>query len=129
MEALTGDLDYLRPAVIVSVGTGLRKSELLRLKVDHVNFSNASKFYAVNGRDVEIPPNWLLVVKSKNKKPRIIPMNSMVRGALSDVIQDGSGSELVFSIARSGVDSEKIRSGFANACKKAEITCGQTKTG
>src|SRR5215208_3697993 len=96
MEALTGDLDYLRPA-IVSVGTGLRKSELLRLKVDHVNFSNASKFYAVNGRDVEIPPNWLLVVKSKNKKPRIIPMNSMVRGALSDVIQDASGSELVFS--------------------------------
>ena len=48
-------------------GTGLRKSELLRLEVGHVNFGNASKFCAVNGRDVEIPPNWLLVVKSKNR--------------------------------------------------------------
>src|SRR6266496_845272 len=129
MEALTGDLDYLRPAVIVSVGTGLRKSELLRIEVDHVNFGNASKFHAVNGRDVEIHPNWLLVVKSKNRKPRIIPMNSMVRGALSGAIQDSSGSELVFSQARGGIDSETIRSGFASACKKAEITCGQTKAG
>lgn len=129
MKSLTGDLDYLRPAVIVSVGTGLRKSELLRLQVDHINLGNASKFYAVNGRDVEIPPNWLLVVKSKNKKPRTIPMNSMVRGALSGLIQDASGKEFVFSSARSGVDSETIRSGFANACKKAEITCGQTKSG
>lgn len=129
MQALTADLDYLRPAVIVSVGTGLRKSELLRLEVNHVNFGKASKFCAVNGRDVEIPPNWLLVVKSKNRKPRIIPMNSMVRGALSGAIQDASGSELVFSQARCGVDSETIRSGFASACKKAEITCGQTKAG
>jgi integrase len=29
----------------------------------------------------------------------------------------------------SGVDAETIRSGFASACKKAEITCGQTKAG
>jgi integrase len=87
MEALTEDLDYLRSAVMVSVGTGLRKSELLRLEVKHVNFGKASTFCAVNGRDVEIPPNWLLVVKSKNRKPRIIPMNSMVRGALSGAIQ------------------------------------------
>ena len=97
--------------------------------MDHINLGKASKFYAVNGRDVEIPSNWLLVVKSKNKKPRTIPMNSMVRGALSGLIQDASGKDFVFSSARSGVDSETIRSGFANACKKAEITCGQTKSG
>jgi len=82
-----------------------------------------------NHRDVEIPSNWLLVVRSKNRKPRIIPMNSMVRGALSGAIQDASGSELVFSQARCGVDYETIRRGFASACKKAEITCGQTKAG
>lgn len=33
------------------------------------------------------------------------------------------------SPARSGVDAEAIRSGFAIACKKAEITRGQTKAG
>jgi integrase len=46
MKVLKGKLDYLGPAVIVSIGTGLRKSELLRLAVDHVNFSNVPKFYA-----------------------------------------------------------------------------------
>lgn len=56
-------------------------------------------------------------------------MNSMVRGALSGAIQDASGSELGFSQARCGVDSETIRSGFASAYKKAEITFGQTKAG
>jgi hypothetical protein len=31
--------------------------------------------------------------------------------------------------AEAVVDSETVRSGFASACKKAEITCGQTKAG
>jgi integrase len=44
MKVLNGELDYLRPAVMVSIGTGMRKSELLRLAVDHVNFSNLPKF-------------------------------------------------------------------------------------
>jgi len=52
MEALTGDLDYLRPAVIVSVGTGLRTSELLRLKVDHVNFSEARSHNTLVSEDM-----------------------------------------------------------------------------
>jgi integrase len=129
MEALTGELRYLRPAVVVSIGTGLRKSELLRLQADQINFSDAPKFHRVNGRDVEIPSNWLLVEKSKNRKPRIIPMNATVRNALLNAIKDASGSEHVFSLDRNGVDSETIRSGFATACEKAEITFGQTKAG
>ena len=60
MEVLEDDLNYLRPAVIVSVGTGLRKSELLRLEVEHINFSDVPRFHKVNGRDVEIPPKLAL---------------------------------------------------------------------
>ena len=37
-------------------------SKLLGLEVDQVNFGNASKFYAVNGRDVEIPPDCLSAI-------------------------------------------------------------------
>ncbi len=129
MKVLRGELDYLRPAVILSLGTGLRKSELLRLAVDHLNFGNVPKFYAVNGRDVEIPPNWLLVVKSKNRKPRIIPMNPAVRTVLTETIQNSSGSELVFSLARTGVTSATIRDGFEKVCEAAQITFGQTKAG
>lgn len=115
MKILTGELEYLRSAVVVSIGTGLRRSELLRLQVDQINFSNAPKFYRVNGRDVEIPSNWLLVEKSKNRKPRTIPMNVTVRSSLLDAIKEASSSKRVFSLDRNGVDSETIRSGFATA--------------
>jgi len=58
MEALTGDLEYLRVPVIVSLGTGLRKSELLSLKVGEINFGQLPVFYQVNGRDLTIHPGW-----------------------------------------------------------------------
>lgn len=128
-KALTGEFDYLRPAVEVSLGTGLRKSELIGLKVEHVNFGSVPIFYPVNGRDVEVLPNWLLVVKSKNRKPRVVPMNRRVRAALLEVIQDAPGSECVFSYARTAVSGATIRRGFEKACKQAEITQGQTKRG
>lgn len=129
MKVLNGDLQHLRPAVIVSIGAGLRKSELVRLEADHINLSDAPRFYPVNGRDVEIPPNFLLVVKSKNKKPRIVPMNPLVRSTLSEAAQDAVGDDLVFSIERNGVSYHAIRGGFETACDNAGITYGQTVAG
>jgi integrase len=119
----------LRPAVIVSVGTGLRKSELLRLEVEHLNFSDVPRFHKVNGRDVEIPPNWLLVVRSKNRKPRIMPMNSLVRTVLLETVGEAAGNELVFSFTRTGISSTTIRHAFERACERAKINCGQIKAG
>jgi integrase len=78
---------------------------------------------------VEILSNWLLVVRSKNRKPRIIPMNPLVRTALSEAVQDAVGNELVFSIARNGVSDRALRGGFEKACKQAGIIYGQTKAG
>jgi integrase len=129
MKVLTNELEYLRPAIIVSIGTGMRKSELLRLQADQVNFTTASKFYAVNGRDVEILPNWLLVTKSKNRKPRTIPMNPLVREQLLNLTNDAPCNQPIFSLERNGVGAETIRTGFEEACEKAEITFGQTKAG
>jgi integrase len=108
---------------------GLRKSELTRLEAAHINFSDVPKFYPVNGRDVEIPPNFLLVVKSKNRKARIVPMNPLVRTALSEAMQEAVGSGLVFSIERNGVSYNAIRGGFETACDNAGIIYGQTKPG
>ena len=104
-------------------------SELTRLEAAHINFSDVPTFYPVNGRDVEIPPNLLLVVKSKNRKPRIVPMNPLVRAALSEAMQAAVGSELVFSIERNGVSYNAIRRGFETACDNAGISYGQTKPG
>jgi integrase len=129
MKALPGELSYLLPAVVISLGTGLRKAEQLNLKVGQINFGKVPVFYPVNGKEVEILPNWLLVAESKSQRPRIIPMNPVVRSTLLDLIQDAAGDEFVFSFARTGVSEATIRKGFREACKLAEIPCGQTKAG
>jgi len=63
MEALVDDLEHLRAPVEVSLGTGVRKiRELLELRIENVNFSGLSIFRPANGRDVEVRPNWFLLV-------------------------------------------------------------------
>jgi integrase len=129
LKALTGELSYLFSAVVISLATGLRKSELLRLKVEHVNFTSLPIFYSVNDKEVEILPNWMLVAKSKNKKVRAIPMNPLACSAIRSLIQDARGQEWVFSFARTGVSDATIRKGFRKACAFAEIPCGQMTAG
>lgn len=129
LKVLTGELSYLAPAVVVALGTGMRKSEQLRLKVEHINFGNIPVFYPVNGREVEILPNWLLIPESKNKRPRALPMNPVVRATLLNLIQDATVEERVFSYARTGVSDMTIRSGFKEACKLAQIPHGQIASG
>jgi integrase len=127
--ALTDDLAFLRPAIEIARGAGLRKAELLQLKAEHINFGSLPVFYPVNGREVEILPNWLLVVRSKNKKPRCVPMNALVRTALIEAAQDARPDELIFTLERNGVTSATIKSAFPEACKRAGILYGLTKPG
>jgi len=73
MEVLVDDLAYLRAPIEVSLGTGVRKhTELLKLKIENVNFSGLSVFRPANGRDVEVRPNWFLLVDTKGKRPAIV---------------------------------------------------------
>ena len=48
-------------------------------------------------------PNHILVVKSKNKRPRTIPMTDRARGELLEVIQDRTEG-FVFCSHRTGVN-------------------------
>ena len=105
MEVLTGDLEYLRVPVVVSLGTGLRKSELLSLKVGEINFGQLPIFYRVNGRDLTIRPGCLLVAKSKNKETRVIPMNQEVHEAIKAVVADAPAGDSVFTFSRNGVST------------------------
>jgi hypothetical protein len=73
----------------VSLGTGVRKhTELLKLKIENINFSKLVCVSPANGRDVEVRPNWFLLVDTKGKRPRhrLMPMNSPVRAALQKAI-------------------------------------------
>ena len=50
MEVLVDDLEYLRVPIKVSLGTGVRKhTELLKLKIENINFSSLSVFRPANG--------------------------------------------------------------------------------
>jgi len=129
MKVLTGDLSYLAPAVIVALGTGLRKAELLGLGFEHINFGESPMFHPVNGREAEIVPNSLLVVESKNGKPRKIPMKSIVRETLIGLARIFDYDGPVFSYSRNGVSDQTIRSGFRRACEAAKIPYGQAADG
>src|SRR5260370_9270730 len=78
MDVLVDDLEHLRSPVEVSLGTGVRKiTELLQLRIENVNFSGLSIFPRPNGPDVEVRPNWFLLVDTNAKGPRhlSIPLN------------------------------------------------------
>ncbi len=127
---LRDDLEFLRLPIEVSLGTGMRKRiELLRLKGEHINFGVRPIFFPVRGGDVEVPPGWLIVVQGKGSKYRLIPMNSVVRSALLEAMQDRSPEEFVFDANHNGVNEHSLKVGFEEACTRAEIVYGETKPG
>ena len=69
MAQLSGPHAHLKPAVIVSLGTGMRMGEQLRLKRHQVDFLRN----IVTARD------------TRNGRPRDISMNDDVREALAEL--------------------------------------------
>jgi len=127
---LKDDLAFLEAPMTVSLGTGMRKViELLKLKVEQVNFSSRPVFYPVRGGNVEISPNWLIVARGKRAKYRLIPMNSQVRDALSNLCRDRAPDEFVFDKAANEVNDYALRWGFEEACTRAELAYGETVPG
>ncbi len=69
------------------------------------------------------------MVEGKRSKYRLIPMNSVVRGALLEAMQDRSPAGLVFDGNHNDVNAYSLRWGFEEACRRAEIVYGETKPG
>ncbi len=63
---------HLKPIVVVALNTGMRKGEILKLKWDHLDFSNELVFVedTKNGHRREIPMNRLLTETLKSAKSR-----------------------------------------------------------
>jgi integrase len=127
---LKDDLAFLEAPITVSLGTGMRKViELLKLKVGHLNFSSRPVFFPVRGGSAEVPPNWLIVVKGKGSKYRLIPMNSQIRDTLSNLCRNRASDEFVFDKNANEVNDYALRWGFEEACTRAEIAFGETVPG
>jgi integrase len=102
---LTGRRDHIRSVVTVALNTGMRRGEILDLQWEHVNFIART----------------ILVARSKTGKPRTIPMNDRVFAELKALKQDAGTRDFVFSVSKTGVNIDSIKTGWRNACAAAGL--------
>ena len=95
---------HIRALVGVALHSGMRLGEILNLR-----------WY-----DLDFASGFILVRDSKNGESRHVPMDATL-SALFRAYPHRLGTDLVFSSSRGGriVD---VRTGFQNACKRAELT-------
>ncbi|GAN33481.1 MAG: site-specific integrase [Candidatus Brocadia sp. AMX2] len=94
---------HLKPIVLVSVNTGMRKGEILNLKWDQVDLRH----------------NFILLDKTKNGERREIPINSTLKELFASMPRSLE-SECVF-VDKNGKPYGNIKRGFHTALKKAGI--------
>ena len=102
---LTGRRDHIRSVVTVALNTGMRRGEILDLQWEHVNFIARTIFIA----------------KSKTGRTRTIPMNDIVFAELKALKQDAGTRDFVFSVSKTGVNIDSIKTGWRNACAAAGL--------
>jgi len=102
---LTGRRDHIRSVVTLALNTGMRRGEILDLQWEHVNFIARTIFIA----------------KSKTGRTRTIPMNDVVFEKLKALKQDAGTRDFVFSVSKTGVNIDSIKTGWRNACAAAGL--------
>lgn len=102
---LTGRRDHIRSVVTVALNTGMRRGEILDLQWEHVNFIARTIFIA----------------RSKTGKTRTIPMNDIVFEELKALKQDAGTRDFVFSVSKTGLNIDSIKTGWRNACAAAGL--------
>ncbi len=88
---------HLFPVIRFVLDTGLRKTEFCRLEAGDINLSNESRFVTVKGMRIEVKPDELIVKKSKNGKPRTIPLTSEARRIAELQITDATTKKFLFT--------------------------------
>lgn len=70
---------------------------------------------------VEVRPNHVLIPKSKNGKPRTIPLSNVAKDIFANLLADESASEYVFANPNTGRPYTNVGKAFAAGCKEAGI--------
>jgi excisionase family DNA binding protein len=89
----------LRPVILVALNAGLRRGEILNLQ----------------WKNVDMEKRVLKIEKTKSKKMRYIPVNSVLLNVLNAQKAERRGGERLFPF--------KVRPAFEKACKDAGIEC------
>jgi integrase len=95
----------LRDAVLIAVGTGLRRGEQLGLKPLHCDFSR----------------NVITVTKTKTHKNRNVPMSDDVRAILQRLCQGKRRDGYLVENPKTGGPFKDFKTGFNRACADAGI--------
>jgi integrase len=96
----------LRDAIVVALGTGLRRSEQLRLQPQHCDFTR----------------NVIIVMQTKTyRRPREVPMNDDVRRVLSRLCSTKRLDEYLFVNPKTDKPFLDHKKGLAGACADAGI--------
>lgn len=98
--------DHLKPMVLVSLNTGMRRGELFDLKWSAVNFQ--TKTITVAG------------ATTKTSETRHIPMNKETDGTLKDWKKQAANTRYVFP-SQAGGRLEDVKSAWLNLLERAKI--------
>jgi integrase len=118
---LAGRREHLLPVVRLALWTGMRRGEILRLEKCDANFSDKPIEREVGGERHSVPPGWLFVEKSKNGRPRSVPMCRKVRELLRPLCDDPVTGRFVFENLRTGAAILDIKRGYSSAVREAGI--------
>ncbi len=124
-KGLTGRYAHLRPLCLFDRNTGLRLGELTRLEREHFNLSSDVKWVEVDSEHHEVPRDCFIVVRGKNGKARVIPLNAEARAVAVHQLNDATVGQFVFPSNKTKEQIKEVKKGFAGACKQAGIAYGQ----
>ena len=97
------------------------QSQTLRRNHDDVNFGSVSLKRMIKGEVWEIFAGWLLIEKTKNGKPRKVPMSQRVAAILKMLCEDETTGEYIFTSDKTGSRFIDTKKAFTSACREAEI--------
>ena len=99
-------LPVLHPLVVLALNTGARQGELLDLARDG---------------DVDLDRNLIYFGRTKNRKLKVVPMNSAARGAVEWFLKNGKGESLVGWPWGERVGRTTVYDAFKKACTAAGV--------
>lgn len=95
----------LKEILITALNTGMRRSEALGLKWDHVNLDSS----------------YIILTKTKTNKQRLIPLNPVMKETLSQLFLRRAGNVYVFTNPHTGKPFQEIKTAWKTVLRKCNI--------